>query len=65
VRVVDDVGAQRLFRDLRSASELVGATAIVEWCGRRTRGEIAIESELLTLIEQTRRAMTLWRLSLP
>jgi len=61
----DDVLGQRLFRDLRSSSELVGATAIVEWCGRRSRGEAAHDAELLTLVEQTRRSLTVWRLSLP
>jgi len=61
---VDDAAGQRHFRDLRAASELVGAHAIVAWCARRGRGEIATESELMELIEHTRRAMTVWRLSL-
>lgn len=60
----DETLARRLLADLRSTSELLGATAVAGWCRRHASGGATTASELRGLIEATRRALTHWRLTL-
>jgi hypothetical protein len=60
----DEALARRLLADLRSTSELLGATAVAGWCRRHAAGGATTAAELRGLIEATRRALTHWRLSL-
>jgi hypothetical protein len=62
-RAGDDGRARRLLIDLRSSSQLMGASAIVAWCRRREASEPTSEAELADLVERTRREMTVWRLT--
>lgn len=60
----DEALARRLLADLRSTSELLGATAVAGWCRRHAAGAATTATELRGLIEATRRALTHWRLTL-
>jgi hypothetical protein len=49
--------------DLRSSSQLMGASAIVSWCRHREAGDPTTDADLDELVERTRRELTVWRLT--
>jgi hypothetical protein len=61
----DEHLARRLLGDLRTAGELLGATGLAGWCRLRASDPpAASDSAMRTLIDDTRRALTVWRLAL-
>lgn len=55
---------RRLLIDLRSASELLGAVSVAEWCRSRQQGDEPTDSTLRELVPATRRACNEWRLKM-
>jgi hypothetical protein len=61
----DEHLSRRLLGDLRSAGELLGATGLADWCRLRASDPpAATDAALRTVIDDTRRALTVWRLTL-
>lgn len=61
----DEQRARRLLADMRSAGELLGATGLAAWCRQRAvEPATASAEELRSLVDATRRALTVWRLTL-
>jgi hypothetical protein len=59
----DERQARRMLIDLRSSSQLLGASAIAAWCRRREAGLATSRGDLNELVQRTRRELTVWRLT--